>query len=90
MLIDIPISGDGNVIKKEPRKLQNIKTLQQKYSASGKKKSDTSNERGNWNHLKITHKQHNGKVRNQGTVENNHIKHCTHTSESTNVKTQNI
>jgi len=45
MLIDVAISGDRNVIKKEPRK-------------------------------------------SQGTTENSHIVHCTHTSESTNVKMQ--
>ena len=37
---------------------------------------------GNWNHLKIIQKipeQHTGKARNQGTTENSHIGHCTHT-----------
>ena len=36
MLVDVAISGDRNVIKKEAEKFQNIKTLQQKYSACGK------------------------------------------------------
>ena len=56
-------------------------------------KSDTCNNRGNWNHFKIIHKtpeQHIGKARNQGTTENRHVGHCTHTSGSTNVKVQNI
>ena len=54
-----------------------------------KNKNDTSNKRRNWNHFKIIEKipeQHNGKVRNQGTTENSHIGHCTHTSASANVK----
>ena len=32
--------------------------------------------------------QHTRKPRSQGTTENSHIGHCTHTSESTNVKVQ--
>ena len=56
-----------------------------------KNKSDTSNNRGNWNYLKINQKipaQRIRKARNQGTTENSHIGHCTLTSESTNVKVQ--
>jgi hypothetical protein len=56
-------------------------------------KGDTSNNRGNWNHRKMIQKtpeHHTGKERNQGTTENGHIGHCTHTSESANVKVQNI
>ena len=53
--------------------------------------SDISNNRGNWNHLKIIHtrtipEQHIGKARNEGTTENSHTGHCTHTAESANVK----
>jgi hypothetical protein len=33
MLMDVAISGDRNVIKKEAEKMPNIKTSQQKYSA---------------------------------------------------------
>jgi hypothetical protein len=32
--------------------------------------------------------QDTGKTWSQGTTENSHIRHCTHTSESTNVKVQ--
>ena len=35
MLIDVAISGDRNVIKKEAEKILNIKTLQSKYSSCG-------------------------------------------------------
>ena len=58
-----------------------------------KHESDTSKNRGNWNHLKTIHKtleQCNGIPQNQETTENSHIGHCTHTAESTNVKEQNI
>jgi hypothetical protein len=58
-----------------------------------KKRYDTSNNRGNWNHHKMIQKiseQHTGKARNQGATENSHIGHGTHTSESTKVKVQNI
>jgi hypothetical protein len=34
--------------------------------------------------------KHTGKVQNQGSAENSHIGHCTHASESANVKVQNI
>ena len=33
--------------------------------------------------------EHHGKVRNQGTTENSHIGHCTHTSESATANVQN-
>jgi len=57
------------------------------------KESDISNNKGNWNHLKIIQKmpeQYTGKALNQGTTENNHMGHCTHASGSSNVKVQNI
>jgi hypothetical protein len=49
----------------------------------------TRNNSGKWNHLKIIQaipEQHIGKARNQRTTENNHIGHCRHTAERTNVK----
>jgi uncharacterized protein (DUF1330 family) len=54
-----------------------------------KNKFDTSNNKGYWNYVKIIQKipeQHNGKTLNQGTTENSHFGHWTHTSESTDVK----
>jgi len=57
------------------------------------KESDINNNRGNWNHLKIIPKipeQFTGKALNQGTTENSHIGHCTHTLESSNVTVQYI
>ena len=107
MLIDVAISVDGNVIKKEAKKILkykdftieilrmwNVKTevMPVVVGATGTiSKCHTSNNRGNWNHFQIIQKipeQNTGKARNQGTTENSHIGHCTHTSESTNVKVQ--
>jgi hypothetical protein len=54
-----------------------------------KNKCDTSNNRGNWNYPRIIQKLPElliGNGRDQGTTENSHIGHCTHTSESTDVK----
>jgi hypothetical protein len=36
----------------------------------------------------IIREQHTRKTRSQGTTENSHIGHCTHTAESTDVKVQ--
>jgi hypothetical protein len=56
-----------------------------------KNKSDTGNNRGNWNHFKITQtipEKHTGKTQNQDITENSHIGHCTHTAGSVDVKEQ--
>ena len=56
-------------------------------------KSDNSNNRGDWNHVKITQtipEQHSRKAQNLGITQNSHIRHCKHTMESANVKVQNI
>ena len=56
-------------------------------------KSDASNNRGNWNHLKIIQtvpQQHTGKARIKELQKNSNSGHYTHTSESANVKVQNI
>jgi len=48
---------------------------------------------GATNHLRIIQavsEQQSGKTRNNGTTENSHIGNCTHTSEITNVKVQDI
>ena len=58
-----------------------------------KSKFDTSNSKGNWNHLRIIQKipeQHSMKARNQGTTEDSHTGYGTHTSESTDVQVQKI
>ena len=56
-----------------------------------KNKSDTSNNRGDWDYFKVIQKireQHTRKPLSQETTENSHIGHCTHTAESTNVTVQ--
>jgi hypothetical protein len=58
-----------------------------------KNKSDTSNNMGGCNRLKIIQKtpeQRNFKAEYQGTTENSHIGHRKNTSESTNVKVHNV
>ena len=72
MLIDVAISGDKNVIKKEAEKDFKIQRPYKMNIAhlGCKNESDTSNDRGNLNHLKIIQKmpeQRTGKARNQGT-----------------------
>ena len=54
MLIDVAISGDRNVIKKEAKKILKYKDLtieiQRMWNV---KKSDSSNNRRDWDHFKI-------------------------------------
>ena len=62
MLIDVAISGDRNVIKKEAKKI--LKYMDLTTHVEGKKKGDTSNNRSDWDHFKIIqkiHKQHTRK-----------------------------
>jgi hypothetical protein len=57
------------------------------------KESDINNNTGNWNYLKIIQKipeQYTVKAMDQGTTENSHIGHCTHTLESSDVTVQYI
>ena len=52
---------------------------------------NNNNNRDDWDYLKVIQKireEYTKKTRSQGTTENSHIGHCTHTSESTNVKIQ--
>jgi len=53
-------------------------------------KSDTGNNRGNWNYLTIMQtvpEQRTGEARHQGTRENSHIGHCTHTHARAHIYT---
>jgi tRNA(Ser,Leu) C12 N-acetylase TAN1 len=94
MLIDIAISEDRKVIKKEAEKTLKYKDLTiETAHVECKNKGDTSNNRSDWDYFKVIQKvreQHTGKTRSQVTPENSHIGHCTHTAESTNVKIQYI
>ena len=66
MLIDDAISGDRNVIKKEADMILKYKDLTIEIKRMWKeKKSDTSNNRSDWDHFKIIqkiHKQHTRKA----------------------------
>ena len=66
MLIDVAISGDRNVIKKEAEKILKYKvlTIEIHRMWKVKTKGDTSNNRSDWDHFKIIqkiHKQHTRK-----------------------------
>jgi hypothetical protein len=69
MLIDDAISGDRNVIQQEAENIPKYENLtsdiQRMWNVNAK--SDTGNNRGDWNHLKISKtvpEQHTGKARN--------------------------
>jgi hypothetical protein len=58
MLIDVEISGDRNVIKKEAEKILKYKDLTIEIPAhvECKNKGDTSNNWSDWDHFKIIQK----------------------------------
>ena len=58
MLIDVAISGDRNVIKKEAEKILKYKdlTIEIQRMWNVKKKNDTNTNRGDWDHFKVTQK----------------------------------
>jgi hypothetical protein len=93
MLINVAISGDRNVTKKEAEKILKYKDLtieiQRMWNVKTKVIPVIIGATGTI--LKIMHKireQHSRKPRSQRTTENSHIGHCPHTSESANVKAQ--
>jgi hypothetical protein len=94
MLIDFAVPGDRNVIKKISEKILKYAELTLILRMwDTKNKSDTNNNSGNWHHFKIFQtipEQHNRKALNQGHIKNCHLWHGTFTTESANVKTQNI
>jgi hypothetical protein len=58
-----------------------------------KNKNDTSKNRCSCDNLKFVQKvpdKHTWRAQHQGTTNNSHIVHCTHTLESTDVKVQNV
>jgi hypothetical protein len=64
MLIDVAISGDGNVIKKEAKKILKYKdlTIEIQRMWNVKTKGDSSNNSCDWDHFKV-----NKKIRKQHT-----------------------
>ena len=67
MLIDVAISGDRNVIKKEAEKILKYKDLTieilRTAHVEGKNKGDTSNNRSDWDLFKIIQKIHKQRTR---------------------------
>ena len=67
MLMDVAISGDRNVIKKEAKKILKYKdlTIEIQRMWNVKSKVITSNNRGDWDYFKVIQKireQHTGKT----------------------------
>jgi len=65
MLIDVAISGDRNVIKKEADKILKYKDLTEIQRMFSKNKGYTSNNRGDWDYFRVIQKireQHTGKT----------------------------
>ena len=82
------------MIKEEAEKILKQKSINRNTAyVKYKNYCDTSNNRDNSKHLKIFQKipeQHNWRARCQRVTANRHIGHRAHTSESANVKVQNI
>ena len=67
VLIDVAISGDRNVIKKEAEKILKYKdlTVEIQRTWNVKNKGDTGNNRGDWDYFRVIQKireQHTGKT----------------------------
>jgi len=93
MLIDVANSGDRNVIKKEAENILKYKDLKIEIQRMWNVKTKVIPViiRGDWDYFKVIQKileENKRKTCSQGTTENGHIGHCTHTSESTDVKLQ--
>ena len=58
MLIDVVISGDRNVIKKEAEKILKYKDLTTEIQRMWKVKTRVRNNRSDWDHFKIIQKIH--------------------------------
>jgi hypothetical protein len=54
MIIDVAVLGDRNEIKEEAENILKYEDLINSAHVERESKSDTSNNRGDWNHFKIT------------------------------------
>ena len=93
MIIDVAISGDRNVIKKEAEKILKYKDLTIEIQRIWNVKTKVIPVIiGATGAISKSFRKYvsnvPGKREVKGTIENSHIGHCTHTSESTNVKLQ--
>jgi hypothetical protein len=93
ILIDVAISGDRNVIKKEAEKILKYKDLTMEIKCMWNVKTRVIpviiGATGTVSKLfrkYVSNIPGNHEVK--GTTENSHTGHCTHTSESANVKVQ--
>jgi hypothetical protein len=89
MLIDVAISGDRNVIKKEAEKTAKYKDLiiENRHIWNVKAKVIPVTTGANWNHFKITQtipKPYRESMKSRNCK--SHIGHCTHTAGSANLK----
>ena len=92
-MIDVAISGEKHVIKKETERAYSDVTIEIQRKWKANKKSDASNYWGNWNQLQITQtvlKRHNEKGEIKELLKNSPTGHYTHTAEKTDVKVRNI
>ena len=93
MLIEDAISGDGNVIKKEAERILKYKDLtieiQRVWNVKAKVMPVIIVATGT---ISKSFRKYVSNIpgKSEGTAENRHFGHCTHTSESTNVKIQYI
>ena len=90
MLTDVEISGDRNVIKKEFEKILKYKDftieIQRMWNVKTEMIPVIMGATGTMSKSFI--KYFSNIPGSQGTTENSHIGHCTHTAESTDVKVQ--
>jgi len=91
MSIDVAISGDRNVIKKEAEKILKYKDLiieiQCMWNVKTKVIPVITGATGTFS-KSFRKYVSNIPENHEGTTENSHIGHCTHTSESANVDIQ--
>jgi len=71
-------------------RVQGLRISRQSAQESGINCYSYYNDNKNKKKKKRPYEKHIWKTRHQGTTENNHTRHCAHTSESTNVKIQNV
>jgi hypothetical protein len=89
MLIDVAISGDRNVIKKEAKKILKYKDLTIEIQCMWNVKTNVIPVIiGAMGTISKSFRKYMSNIpgNHEGAAENSHIGHCTHTAESTNVK----
>jgi hypothetical protein len=90
VLIDDAISGDRNVFKTAAEEILKYKDLKIEIQRMWDVKTKAIPLITGANRAMCQYQLENTGTRNQGTTYNNHIGHCTHTWESTNLKVHKI